>query len=350
MNFAPFALEESGASRGKGSKPMSVERRKTASGVRWRFTKMIRGRRIRSPYIYLTKDQAAQAESNYLSRFFQTGKAEPISPENLETFSTLLKRRVQWLKDHRSTKHTEDNKSLFSLFLSYAPDWAEKFPADITSEMIQEVADKWAADLLARGKSRLSVNKTLVALQSTWNRPWGTRRGRQTGYNPFAIIERFPTEKKTKRIPTEKQIQKVIKACSNAEQKLFVRLMKDTGARPGELLRLEWDDVEPGMITLKTAKKKGGILTPRKVKVRMSFGGIERIGRRVFPHTRFWAVQFLKKACEEAEIPFFGVHTIRHFHASKLIKEGWTIPQIQARLGHESPLTTAKYIHELLGV
>ena len=327
---------------------MSVERRKTSSGVRYRFSKMIRGRRIRSPYIYLTKDQAVHAESEYLHQHLM-GRTPSTFSGTSETVLELLTRRIQWLKEHRSEKHAKDNESIFRTVLKYAPEWADKSPNEIVPEMVQGMAEAWARELLRRGKTRLLVNKTLVALQTTWNQPWGTRQGRKTQYNPFALAERFPIEMKSKRIPTEEQIERVKTACS-VEQRLFVELMVETGARPGELLRLEWQDIEEGMITLKTRKKKGGDLTPRKVKVELSLKGLGGNRGKVFPHTRWWPVQFMRKACARAGVPYFGVHTLRHYHASKLIAEGWTLPQIQARLGHESPMTTARYIHELVGI
>lgn len=345
MNFTLCVSVESGGFLGKGSTLMSVERRKTASGVRYRFVKMIHGQRIRSPYIYLTKDQAVQAESEYLHQRLM-GQTPSAFANISETVLELLTRRIQWLKDHRSEKHAKDNENIFQHVLKFAPEWARRSIQEITPQMAQEMAEKFAADLLGRRKTRLFVNKALVALQSTWNYPWGTRRGRYAQNNPFAITERFPVEKKTKRIPTQRQIQKVMDAC-NDEQKLFVELMKETGARPGELLRLEWQDVEVDTITLKTRKKKGGDLTPRKIKYILHK---PKTKGRIFPHTRWWPVQFFRDACEKAGVPFINPHAIRHFHASKLIAEGWTIPQIQARLGHESPMTTAKYIHELLGV
>ncbi len=325
---------------------MSVERRKTASGVRYRFVKMIQGKRIRSPFIYLSKDAAVRAESEYLHQRLM-GRTPSTFSDISETVHQLLTRRVQWLQEHRSPKHAKDNEIIFSQVLKYAPDWTDSSPQEITPEMVQEMAEAWAQDLIDRGRSRLFVNKALVALQSTWNQPWGSRRGRKAAYNPFAVAERFPVELGVKRIPTEDQIRK-LKNIATPKQKLFIELAAETGARPGELLRMGWEDVEGETVTLKTRKKKGGDLTPRKVKYVLRKP--KRAKGRIFPYSPWWPDHFMRKLCAEAKIPPFTAHALRHYHASRLIAEGWTIPQIQARLGHESPMTTAKYLHELLGV
>jgi integrase len=57
----------------------------------------------------------------------------------------------------------------------------------------------------------------------------------------------------------------------------------------------------------------------------------------------------LQRACYNAGLvaPKPTLHDLRHSHASMLIARGYTLTQIQQRLGHRKPDTTLKiYIHQ----
>lgn len=112
-----------------------------------------------------------------------------------------------------SPNHARDNEYLFSQTLKYAPEWGNNPALEITPEDVVKLAEKWAADLHARKKSGLMVNKPLVALQSAWNCPRGSRRApREYPFNPFSHVERFSIEKPAKLLPTDKQAEAVLKA------------------------------------------------------------------------------------------------------------------------------------------
>jgi integrase len=53
-------------------------------------------------------------------------------------------------------------------------------------------------------------------------------------------------------------------------------------------------------------------------------------------------------ACAAAGLPRIGPHSLRHGHGSALLEQGWTLPDVSARLGHKNPRVTAEvYAHEL---
>lgn len=54
----------------------------------------------------------------------------------------------------------------------------------------------------------------------------------------------------------------------------------------------------------------------------------------------------LTRLCKQAEIPKIGLHSLRHTHASILLKEGVSIASVARRLGHSNMTTTQKvYLH-----
>ena len=57
-----------------------------------------------------------------------------------------------------------------------------------------------------------------------------------------------------------------------------------------------------------------------------------------------WTTKFIKKY----KLPYFTPHSLRHSHASLLIAEGVSIPTVSRRLGHSSIATTTKiYVHAI---
>ncbi len=130
----------------------------------------------------------------------------------------------------------------------------------ITVDMAEKWADKWAQDLLKRGKTRDEVNKALTAFQATWHHPWGRTRGKRTyPNNPFSEIERMTVDHKAKVIPSDKEANAVLLAATG-EDRLFLEILRATGARQGEARALAWKDfsAEIPALDLYTRKKKGG--------------------------------------------------------------------------------------------
>jgi integrase len=330
---------------------------------------MVKGKWIRSPFVFVTSADAAAAEADAVHRYQMTGKIPSTSSDTSgETVHQLLTRRLQWLKEHRSPNHAKDNEYLFSQALKYSPEWVNKPASEVTLEEGVKCADKWAADLQVRKKSRVTVNKALIALQSAWNCPWGSRRvPREYPFNPFSHVERFSIEKPAKILPTDKQARAVLKA-ADGEGRVYLEVLKGTGARPGEARLLKWDDVfidqKPYSVTLYTRKKKDGSRTPRRILIDNRLVSVLRKWREwnleavyLFqqasheaPRDKHWATDAQKKACEAAKVPYFNPHCWRHWFTSKLVEENEDLVKIQKKLGHETIATTAKYTHELVGI
>ena len=71
-------------------------------------------------------------------------------------------------------------------------------------------------------------------------------------------------------------------------------------------------------------------------------------GEPMFPTMPY---KWLEKLCERNELPFYGIHSIRHTNASIMIARGVPITTAAKRLGHTTAATTAKiYAHEIASV
>ncbi len=57
---------------------------------------------------------------------------------------------------------------------------------------------------------------------------------------------------------------------------------------------------------------------------------------------------WLKEFCEKNEMPFYGIHSFRHFAASALISAGLDVVAVSGALGHSTVSTTSNiYCHML---
>ncbi len=356
---------------------MAVYSRRLRGGVKWRFQRVVKGTELRSLYIYPTKRAAEIAEAEAVAEYLKTGRLPTDPPgtptDSCPTVLELLNERVTWVELHRSKAYARDHKYCFRRVLKRVPDWAKLAVTAVTVEMVEDWAEEWAADLLERGLSRKQVNSALTMLEATWNKPWGLKRKeRDFPRNPFALVERYSLEKKAKFLPTDAQAAKVLMAAP-PKGRLALEIMIGTGARPSEAVQLQWADIqaeqEPCSLVLYTRKKSGGSLTPRRVPISPDLAGRLRSWRKQNPETHYvfqrdsgdgegqplpntysWLRRIQERACDSSGISRFSLHSWRHLFASRLAREGKSLPTIQNLLGHESATTTDKYLHEILGL
>ena len=133
----------------------------------------------------------------------------------------------------------------------------------------------------------------------------------------------------------------------------LVVILLDTGARYGEISRLEWRqiDLDARAIRLWRPKVRNESLIFMTKRV---FGVFERRnagpkgehvfrnkkgGARGHPHLSW------RKAFNRAGLHDCTIHTLRHTHATRLIQNGLSVYEVQTVLGHSDPKTTMRYAH-----
>ncbi|MBI4800676.1 MAG: site-specific integrase [Desulfarculus sp.] len=342
---------------------MSSRKRKLKAGVRWGYDKTVRGMRLFSPYVFLTKAESDAAEAEAVKHYLATGQTLPIGePTSEETVLELYRRWINWLKAHRSERHAKDMASLMARALAHAPDLAGLAAPRLTIDQVEEWSEKWAGDLLERGKGRGEVNKWLRYSQTAWNAPWGKRRAqREYHHNPFQYVDRFAVEKRAKYIPTQHEVD-LIRMAANGEFRLYLEILVETGARPGEGLAVTWADLRTDSLVLYTKKTAQGDRLPRRLPITEDLAGRFAAWRRaqgsgkpyVFQqeereahHHYVWPLKQQKSACKRAGVEYFPVGCLRHFHAVTLYEKTKDILGTQRRLGHTDVKTTQHYLASL---
>lgn len=135
-----------------------------------------------------------------------------------------------------------------------------------------------------------------------------------------------------------------------------------TGLRFGELVALEWVDIdfERRQVTVERNEVGGIVGTPKNGKTRhipMTDKVYEVLWRRRIPQGRVFtlpdgrsvyheaAARALERACRQARRARFGWHLFRHTFASHLVMRGVPLPAVQQLLGHSKIEMTMRYAH-----
>jgi integrase len=183
---------------------------------------------------------------------------------------------------------------------------------------------------------------------------------------PIKHAPEIPVPRGTERWYSDRECERLVEAAEKHAQNtlLVVLLGVDAGLRPGEMLALEWADLdlEEARVTVRrqdwhghTGTPKGGKprtlkLTPRLTQalkaakhLRARRVIVDDAGRSTTANTmRLW----LKSAERLAGLPEKGeIRILRHTFCSRLAAAGAPARSIQALAGHASLLTTQTYMH-----
>ncbi len=212
-------------------------------------------------------------------------------------------------------------------------------------------------DYIAKTISPHRANIHRKFLVSAWN--WGIRPFNLPKENPFAV-ETYRVDMNPKYVPPVEDFWALVDMLQPHKGRLLMTFLF-TGGRRNEILSLKWSDVdfEKKVIWLETRKRLGGGVhrdavpmisdLENELKAQRLETGFKKCvfinhetKRPYSPSTKI-----MNKWCEKAGITPFNFHAIRHLSASILADRGYSLPDIQKLLRHQSVTTTARYLHSL---
>jgi integrase len=203
--------------------------------------------------------------------------------------------------------------------------------------------------------------------------------------NPMLKVELPSAESKDAVSLTPEQIQALRSVCRGDWTFALIEIALATGARRGEILALQWTDIDWATSTLTISKsleqtlaglrlkrpknsKQRSARLPQSAIIALQFVRDEqREHRRLFAgdyqdnnlvfcqpdgqyHEPDLVSQIIIRRMRKAGIRTGSFHTLRHTHASNLLSLGVPLPAVSARLGHADVNITAKiYSHALPG-
>lgn len=257
----------------------------------------------------------------------------------------------------------------------------------ITGRHIQRFVNEMATNCKNQRNGKPLSRKTIVNHFSFISDVFGyaVKMG-MLSHNPCTNVTVPKGQKEEKKIYSIEEVEQILKLleAEPLKYRTFFTLAIYSGFRRGELLGLEWKDIdwENNIISIrrtsnytadkgtytgepKTKKSQRMSKFPAFVmdllKVFKEEQGKERkkIGSKWIDHDRlfvkwngepmnnntpyFWLDEF----CEKHGLPFYGLHSFRHFYASALINVGVDAATVSGSLGHSTISTTLNvYSHQ----
>lgn len=302
-----------------------------------------------------------------------------VSVASLPTLKDFIEKEyIPWSKTHHQWSKDQIQRLLrMTEFLSVP-----------IHEITPHLVEKWRAKRLSAGTSPNTVNRDVTVLKSAISKAveWGILKEHPCDKLKPLKIDRSPNiryltndeeirlrlalDAREKRMAKERQSANAWRSARNydllpaiTEQpfadylKPLVLLSLNTGARQGELLRLQWDDIDfdrKSLALVMRGKRKSYTrhipLNKEAYDTLVAWRDMQaEIGKLVFPSKngeRFDNIQTSwENLRKDAKIDNFRWHDMRHHFASRLVMNGVPLNTVRELLGHTSVEMTLRYAH-----
>jgi integrase len=316
---------------------MTIYAKPTKSGTRYYYQTMLKGKYFRGGG-YKTKREARIAEAERRNL--------PVSPPAVMDFGSLCELYLDNVKIRQSKLWYNEKRGIIKKQFNQ---WFAKYVDQITPEEIETHLLQRAEDI-----SPYMANKDFKILKSIFN---FSIKKKYLTYNPCSDVEKLPEDERTQYIPPLKDFLKVYLVAPPVDKRLLLLLVMTAG-RIGEVLSLEWTDIQDDVIILKSRKHKGGELRKRKVPIHpitqdvLDWLRVRSNGKYVFWNARSLnkfnrRPKLMRSLCKKAGVKPFGFHSIRRLSSSVLSKENIPLKDISSILGHSKIETTEIYIQSI---
>ena len=248
--------------------------------------------------------------------------------------------------------------------------------------MLSEVKPLHCQDVLNRGREKYrpgTNKKTRTVMHELFS---DALENDLIHINPVTNSVKSNTvqEEKGKNVLSELEQKILVGSLGNASWDNAIRFILQTGMRIGEVSGLKWGDIDferrvlsvsrstslqpqIGWVTNEPKTKSGYrtiplteeavniLLSQKKLdsqlnKISFEFRDNVFLGKRGNPLITTNGNAYLKKKCEEVEIPRISLHCLRHTFATRCIEHGMTPKILQGILGHASiSMTMDCYVH-----
>jgi integrase len=278
----------------------------------------------------ITKRKAEIAENKFLD---VRKDPEPVK------FYDFAKEYLQWSKaNKKGSSHDRELSTMRRLNSEF-----EKYDLQNVTTWIIE---KWKSKRKEEVKPA-TVNRELALLKHMFTKAieWGKVKD-----NPARKVKLLKGEIKRVRFLMPDEIRTLLSNCAD-HLRPIVTVALHTGMRKGELLSLQWDQVnfEQKIITLEDTKNRERRDVPMNETVRTTLMGMERKGSHIFCNgsgeTFLNVRRSFETAVRKSGIEDFRFHDLRHTFASNLVMEGIDIMTVKELMGHKDLTMTLRYSH-----
>jgi integrase len=267
--------------------------------------------------------------------------------EQEHTFKDMMDRYVKERAVLKAPKSRQRDHAALGHLL---PVLGEKLLAHITPKVMAH----YKAQRRIEPAAPATINKELQLVRHAFNlamREWEWCRT-----NPMHRVSLERVHNEVDRWLTNNEEDRLMAAASPWLREIIVFAL-NTGMRQGEILRLQWQDVDFSRGTLIVMQSKNGMrrTIPLNAKVyellsaKQAASGLASGPVFKTPLGNLLQVRFLvREFCEarnRAGIPDFRFHDMRHTFATRLVQRGVDLYKVQRLLGHKTNLMTQRYAH-----
>jgi len=309
-------------------------RRLKKRGSRYFYSGQYLNVKYHSKAIYISRKEARIAEADRIREIDEQAR----NPKNDIGLKTLITKRLDYLLERKSKIYYKENRLYFKKLLDLTGDISV---SEVSKEQIIQALSDYSQDLKKRKKTNQKVNGMIRCLKALFN--FGIDLYDLNIKNPVKGVKPYSIDVKTKRIPTNAEIEAVKEICDKPER-FLIDFCQETGCRINEALRLEKKDIGEDFIILYTRKSRNSNLTPRKIPKPKCLNRRLRKGKIFYWET---TPRFLEKRVKKLKQKRWGWHSLRHKFASEHSHKGTPIFELMSLLGHSSLKTTQNYLQLL---
>ncbi|MGR3761117.1 tyrosine-type recombinase/integrase [Roseobacteraceae bacterium NS-SX3] len=329
----------------------SVLRVQGAKGVRWRV--QIRRKGYQQQSAYFDRKSDAEAWARQVEAGIDAGK-HPVGTEaKKHTLAAVIDRYIlEVLPGKKSAKVQRQQLRVWRGLLG------ELKLSEVTTDRLLKARSSISAH---RGRSGDRVTSATV------NRYWAALHHvlevavREYGWleqNPMKRIRKLKEPQGRARFLSSTEREALLSACADSENpylETIVLIAVTTGLRRSEILELEWERVnlDTGHVIVEETKsgvrRSTYIMEPILKRLRILRAQHRASSPLLFPGRSGVRPIDIKsawyRALEKAGLEDFRFHDLRHTAASYIAKDGGSVPEIAAVLGHKSFQMASRYAH-----
>ena len=358
----------------------------------WHFACQWKGRRYR-----ISLDQhvgrtlkgktEAEAETDRIRASIRAGTfsdqlpvQQPATPDGLalDAYTDIFLERYSKARQKKSWR---DDSYILKQIAAFVLPTGQRFGGKLIGAVIEDDVEACLQSLKDRGRAASTLNKYLQTFRSMSH--WGHRKGylATPWIGPFTDLKREKHARRSRRLGPDEEAQLLRKAAPRLYRLIVAAL--ETGCRLGELLSLQWQDVDLKRremtiraVNAKTKTQRHIPISGRLVSVlsmaahdaagrpfgseAFAFG--DEIGRRVSSPKKAWETAVLKahghvpqwvrgthSLATPSRAAYHAIdlrfHDLRHEAGSRWLEAGMPLHHVKELLGHASIATTDTYLN-----
>jgi len=327
-------------------------------------------KRIDSPYYWLAykkggkrvRESSGTKSKTLATEILRRKEAEAlIFPQNINngdlSLEAYVKEFLEWVKVTRRPHTFRSYSSVLRIFIGYLNGAGQdKHLRDMTLKVLED----YKHNRIIKSKT-CTVKNHVIILKTFFQRAveWG-----YLAQNPAKNLRAIEiTDSKPIRYLSEEEYRRFMEVCKSEFSEFYPMFYTfvHTGLRKGELLSLEWSDIDlkngyiyvrskedfrPKGINRNTGRAKERVV-PIHEGLKRVLQSIPKDEQKVFKaYDKHRPRRVLIRIAQKAGIEgLTRLHELRHSYATFLLKKGVDIYKIKELLGHSDIRDTMKYVH-----